>query len=259
MNKHSLRFLLRLAWKDLTMSGRSLWVFCACLVLGVTLVSASAGIYRLVHTGLLSDQRALMGGDVQIDANEAIPEPVLDWIRQYGDVSLVNEVNTMLGTETGEISIVELQSTDDLYPLYGELILAPLQPLKSLTAFADGHWGIAIDPVLADKLKLSIGDTVSIGNLKMKVRALIIQQPDRRLSANWRGTPVLLSDEALQASGLVQPGSRIDYDYYLRTDTNAEEWRDLFYTTFPDGIWEVRTFQDRSRRIAERLGQIASG
>ncbi len=259
MNKHSLRFLLRLAWKDLTMSGRSLWVFCACLVLGVTLVSASAGIYRLVHTGLLSDQRALMGGDVQIDAREAIPEPVLDWIRQYGEVSLVNEVNTMLGTETGEISIVELQSTDDLYPLYGELILEPLQPLKSLTAFADGHWGIAIDPVLADKLKLSMGDTVSIGNLKMKVRALIVQQPDRRLSANWRGTPVLLSDEALQASGLVQPGSRIDYDYYLRTNTNAEEWRDLFYTTFPDGIWEVRTFQDRSRRIAERLGQIASG
>jgi putative ABC transport system permease protein len=217
------------------------------------------GMYRLVSTGLLSNQRALMGGDVQIDAREAIPQPVLDWIKQYGNVSLSNKVNTMLGTEKGEISIVELQSVDELYPLYGKLILEPSQSLRDLTAFADGYWGIAVDPYLAEKLEIHIDDTVSIGNLKMKVRAIIKQQPDRRLSANWRGTPVLLSDEALQASGLIKPGSRIDYDYFLRTDTNSEDWRDLFYASFPEGTWEVKTFLDNSNQIAERLQQIASG
>ena len=93
----------------------------------------------------------------------------------------------------------------------------------------------------------------------MKVRALVINQPDRNLSADWRGTPVLLSEQALQASELIQPGSRIDYDYHVRTNTNAEVWRLRFYQAFPNETWRVRTFNDRSRRLSERLGQIASG
>ena len=56
-----MHFLLSLAWRDLRASGRSLWVFCACLVLGVALVAASSGLYRLVGAGLLADTQQLTG------------------------------------------------------------------------------------------------------------------------------------------------------------------------------------------------------
>lgn len=251
-------FLIDLAWRDLRASGRSLWIFCACLMLGVTLISASGGLYRLINIGLLSDTRILMGGDLEVDSNEPLPAYVLDWMRQTGEVSMVTEVDTMLGTDTG-FQRVELQSMDELYPLYGELTLEPAEDLATLTAFSDGFWGVAIDPVLADRLEIGIGDNVYVGSLVMKVRALVLNQPDRNLSADWRGTPVLLADEALQASDLIQPGSRLDYDYHVRTNTNVYTWRDRFYETFPNETWEVRTFYDRSRRLSERLDQIASG
>ncbi|NNE38592.1 MAG: ABC transporter permease, partial [Gammaproteobacteria bacterium] len=251
-------FLINLAWRDLKSSGRSLWIFCACLVLGVTLVSASSGLYQLINIGLLADTRAYMGGDVEVDSKQPLPEHVIDWMRQSGDVSMVTEVDTMLGTDSGFLR-VELQSMDELYPLYGELVLDPAKPLQEITAFADGYWGVAIDPVLADRLEIGLGDSVYVGALEMKVRALVLNQPDRNLSADWRGTPVLLSETALQESELIQPGSRIDYDYHLRTDINAYAWQAMFYDQYPNETWEVRTFYDRSRRISERLGQIASG
>ncbi len=251
-------FLINLAWHDLKSSGRSLWIFCACLVLGVTLVSASSGLYQLINIGLLADTRAYMGGDVEVDSKELLPNDVIEWMKQSGDVSMVTEVDTMLGTDNGFLR-VELQSMDDLYPLYGELVLEPARPLQEITAFADGYWGVAIDPVLANRLEIGIGDSVYVGALEMKVRALVLNQPDRNLSADWRGTPVLLSEEALQASELIQPGSRIDYDYHVRTDINAYTWQAMFYDQYPNETWEVRTFYDRSRRISERLGQIASG
>ncbi len=251
-------FLINLAWRDLKSSGRSLWIFCACLVLGVTLVSASSGLYQLINIGLLADTRAYMGGDVEVDSKELLPNDVIEWMKQSGDVSMVTEVDTMLGTDNGFLR-VELQSMDDLYPLYGELVLEPARPLQEITAFADGYWGVAIDPVLANRLEIGIGDSVYVGALEMKVRALVLNQPDRNLSADWRGTPVLLSEEALQASELIQPGSRIDYDYHVRTDINAYTWQAMFYDQYPNETWEVRTFYDRSRRISERLGQIASG
>lgn len=252
-------FLLDLAWRDLRSSGRSLWIFCACLVLGVTLVSASSSLYRMISVGLLADTRVLMGGDVEVDAQERLPEHILDWMRQHGEISLMTEVDTMMGTDVGGFTRVELQSMDALYPLYGELQLEPAIDLQTATAFTDNFWGVALDPVLADRLGIGIGDEVYIGALVMKVRALVRNQPDRNLSADWRGTPVLLSEPALHATELIQPGSRVGYEYHVRTSINAETWRDQFYAQFPEEVWEVRTFNDRSRRLSERLGQIASG
>jgi putative ABC transport system permease protein len=92
----------------------------------------------------------------------------------------------------------------------------------------------------------------------MAVRALVRHQPDRSLRANWRGAPALISAEALDASGLVQPASRIEYEYRVRTEADAGEWRRRFYAAFPEGDWEVDTFAGRSERISERLGQVAS-
>lgn len=256
-----MRFLLSLAWRDLRASGRSLWIFCACLVLGVILVSASGGLYRLVGDGLLSDTRQLLGGDLQVSANQPqpLPDEALDWMRQNGKVSQLIELRTMLGTPQEDFVLIELQSVDDLYPLYGSLQLEPEKPLSELISNQDGRWGVAIDNSLAVRYDLNVGDSVSIGSLQMDVRALIMKQPDRNLTADWRGSPVLISPQAISDAQLLQPGSRVEYDYRVATQIPAATWKTRFYEQFPDRGWEVRTFEDRSERISERLGQIASG
>lgn len=254
-----MRFLIELAWKDLRSSGRSLWVFCACLMLGVSLVSASGGIYRQVSGAMLADTRMLLGGDLEIDSEGPLPREVLDWIDANGRHSLVIELYTMLITPAGDFVRVELQNVDKRYPLYGTLRLQPELDLAGSTAFAAGRWGVAIDQSLALRQGISVGDRVSIGSLEMDVRALVLEQPDRNLTADWRGPPVFITGDAIEAAGLIQPGSRVDYDYHVATDLPVERWRSLFYQRFPEQTWEVRTFEDRSERIAERLGQVASG
>ncbi|GGO81526.1 glycosyl transferase family 1 [Marinobacterium nitratireducens] len=254
-----MRFLAELAWRDLRESGRSLWVFCLCLMLGVTLIAATGGLYRQVEASLLADSRALFGGDLEVESREALAPEVLDWIRARGSLSLLIEVRTMLGNSDGDYQLVELQSADRQYPLYGELLLEPAQDLVTATGLRDGRWGVALDPVLAQRLGLGVGDSVEVGALTLEVRALIRRQPDRRLSADWRGPPVLLAAPALNASGLIGPGSRLEYEYRIRTDLSPAAWRDAFVDAFPDSDWEIHTFSDRSERLAEVLGQIASG
>ena len=48
-------FVPGFAWRDLRGSGHSLWLFCTCLALGVTLVAATGGLYQQVSHALLSD------------------------------------------------------------------------------------------------------------------------------------------------------------------------------------------------------------
>lgn len=253
-----MRFLLKLAWQDLRGSGQSLWVLCACLVLGVTLVAATAGLYQQILEGLQADSRKLSGGDLQVNARARLPAEAISWMEARGQVSLLIELDTMLGTAAGNFQLVEVQSVDQHYPLYGELTLDPPLTLAEATAEVNGRFGMAVDPVLADRLDIGTGDLVSIGDLELEVRAIITAQPDRSLSANWRGSPVMISEEALGATGLVLPGSRVDYEYRVKTDQDPDAWQSALFARFPETTWEVSTFLDRSDQVGERLAQAGS-
>ncbi|PTD96334.1 ABC transporter permease [Pseudothauera lacus] len=254
-----MRSLLRLAWLDLRGSGRTLWVFCACLTLGVTLIAASGGLYRQVGASLLADTRVLFGGDVEVRTRAPLPEGMLEWMQARGTVSRLIEFRTMLMTEAGDAHLVELQSTDDAYPLYGAVHLLPAQALTDALATRDGVHGAAIDRVLADRLALAVGDHIELGISLLEVRAIIARQPDRSLRADWSGPPVLISAAALADTALLQPGSRPDYRYRVRSETPPEAWREAFMSAFPDSEAEVRTFIERNARLGEVLGQIGSG
>lgn len=251
-------FLLKFAWQDLRGSGRSLWIICACLVLGVTLVAATGGLYQQVWQGLEADSREISGGDLQVEARSRLPLDAIDWMAERGQVSLLIELDTMMGTADGGFQLVELQSVDAQYPLYGALSLDPSLPLAAVTRRQNDRFGLAMDPVLADRLNITIGDTVTIGALEVEVRALIQEQPDRRLTASWQGTPVMISEAALLESNLLLPGSRVDYEYRVRTAMDLNDWQRELFAAFPGSDWEVATFADRSDRIGERLAQAGS-
>ncbi|MGV3573400.1 MAG: ABC transporter permease [Ramlibacter sp.] len=252
-------FLLSLAWRDLRASGRRLWIFCACLVLGVSLVTAAGSLHRQVADAMRSDARQLLGGDVEVASRDPLPPGALQWMRERGAVSRVIELRTMLLLADGRAQLVELQSADAQYPLYGQLEFAPAAPLADALGMREGRWGIAVDGQLATRLGLRVGETVTLGDATLVVRALIVRQPDRSLRADWRGEPVLVSAQALAATGLVQPLSRVDYLYRTRTDLPPAAWSRRFVAAFPDLAARVRTFEQRSARMAEVLGQIGSG
>lgn len=256
-------FLLDLAWRDLRASGRRLWIFVACLVLGVSLVAAGGGLYRQVADALANDARQIFGGDVEIEAPAPLSADTLEWMQQRATVSRVIELRTMLRTDDGRAQLIELLSADEAYPLVGQVELNPSAPLEDTLAPRQGQWGAAIDGSLATRLGLQAGDRIAIGDLDLEVRALIVRQPDRSLRADWGAAPVLVAEGALMATGLVQPLSRVEYRYRVRIDnssrTSATAWRDAFMAAFPQLDAEVRSFDERSDRMAEVLGQIASG
>ncbi|WP_166258552.1 ABC transporter permease [Marinobacter salicampi] len=252
-------WMLKFAVTDLRSRLSALKVFLACLILGVTLVAATASLYRVIEQSLLADTRALLGGDVQLDANEPLPDEVLQWIGRTGRVSLVREFDTMVsGSDGGGFFRAEILIPDAAYPLYGELQLTPDQPRTELTAQKDGLWGAIVDPMLAERLDQSIGDRIEIGAATFRISGLIEAQPDRNLRANWRGLPIMISEQALEATNLIRPGSRVDYEYRLQTDQDLNVWLEEFEQAFPDTNWDTTTFAERSERLSERLDQIAT-
>ena len=239
---------------------RSLWVFCACLMLGIALIAVCGSLLQLVRDGFEQQERNLYGGDLQISQRQSISETQQNWLVQNAQVSRVLELRTMLGTEDGDFTVVELQSVDDAYPLYGQMLLEPETTLQQAVALSpeSGLWGAAFDPALIQQLGLQTGQTVHIGDLQVELRAVILQQPDRSLRADFRGPPVIIDERALEQSGLLLPTSLIDYDYRIRTNKDPIKWREDLIKAFPDASWEVETVKERGEFIGRRLDQVAS-
>ena len=251
-------FMLR----DLRGAGkvRSLWVFCACLMLGIALIAVCGSLLQLVRDGFEQQERNLFGGDLQVSQRQQISESQKNWLAQNAQVSRVLELRTMLGTPDGDFTVVELQSVDDAYPLYGQVQLEPQITLQQAVdqSAANGLWGAAFDPALVEQLGLQTGQIVSIGDLEVELRALILEQPDRSLRADFRGPPVIVDERALEQSGLLLPTSLIDYDYRIRTEKDPVEWREELRAAFPDASWEVDTVKERGEFVGRRLDQVAS-
>ncbi len=72
-------------------------------------------------------------------------------------------MRSLLVAPSGERQLIELKAVDGAYPLVGDVTLDPAMPLA---AALDG--GVAADPLVLERLQLHPGDTVRIGQARLR-------------------------------------------------------------------------------------------
>src|SRR5947209_14570512 len=141
-------YAFRLARRELRGGMSGLGVFVGCLVLGVTAVAAIGSIAASVTAAIKADARDLLGGDAEARlAHRPANAGEREFLANSGSVSEVATMRAMARTEDGtKRSLIELKAVDAAYPLYGEVVLSPVQSLDAALALRDGSYGAAVDP-----------------------------------------------------------------------------------------------------------------
>ncbi|WOI12212.1 ABC transporter permease [Thalassospira lucentensis] len=234
-------------------------IFLACLALGVGSIAAVGNVSESVLNALERDGRALLGGDVELRlVHMPASEEQQTWLSE--NTERMGELATMRATAYGpeQRRLVELKAVDDVYPLFGEMELADGIPFDGALSKKDGVWGGVAEAGLLERLKINVGDTVRLGDINIQVRGVIATEPDKAVGFFNFGPRLMVSMDALADTGLVQPGSLINYYYAL--DLNDAEtpkvFRDRLDAQFEDAGWRVRDVSDANpglRRFIERL------
>jgi len=256
-----LTYAFRLALRELRGGVRGFRIFIACLVLGVGTIAGIGSLGAAVGSAIRDDARILFGGDVsaRLVHQEATPveRQFLDASGKVSEVALLRAMAVSLdGTYH---TLIELKAVDAAYPLYGTMTLAPPQELPAALAARDGVYGAVVEPAVAARLGLKIGDRFKIGTASLELRATIERAPDAALSGLAFGPGVTISAAALPATGLLQPGALVTYDYRLKLPAGADAatWAGEARDKFPDAGWEVRTAGQASpmlQRFIDRIG-----
>ena len=116
-------------------------------------------------------------------------------------------MRAMARAPDGKATLVELKAVDSAYPLFGETKLDPSGTLVEALSQRDGAFGAAADPVLLARLDVKPGARLTIGSATIEIRAALTSEPDKLAGGIGFGPRLLVSQDALRATGLLQPGS----------------------------------------------------
>ncbi len=255
---------LRYALRELRGGLRGFYVFIACIALGVMAISGVGSVAASLGDGLAREGRTLLGGDVAFSLiqREAKPDEVA-FLRARGQVSVAATMRAMVRTGDGRLALVEIKAVDGQYPMVGELTLDPKLPVANALAERDGAYGAAVDQTLLARLDLKLGDRVSIGNATFQLRSVVDAEPDRLAGGLGFGPRFLISEQALRATGLLQPGSLVRWIYRLKLpegaagDTAASALVDAVRTALPEAGWEIRSRSNASPQLERTISRFS--
>jgi putative ABC transport system permease protein len=254
---------LRYALRELRGGLRGFYVFIACIALGVMAIAGVGSVAASLSEGLTREGRTLLGGDIAFSLiqREAKPDEIA-FLRARGEVSVAAALRVMARSGDGRLALVELKAVDGSYPMLGELTLDPKMPMPDLLAMRDGAFGAAVDSTLLARLDLKLGDRVTIGTATFQIRSVVGAEPDKLAGNVGLGPRFLVSEDALRATGLLQPGSLVRWIYRLRLPDNAADERaakqliDNARTALPQAGWEIRSRGNASPQLERTISRF---
>ena len=261
----NLALALRFAARELRGGLRGFYVFIACIGLGVMAIAGIGSVAAGLADGLAREGRVILGGDLAFSLS--LREAGADeraFLDRRGQVSLAATLRAMARADDGRSALVEVKAVDAAYPLYGEATLDPPQPLATVLAQRNGAFGAAADPALLTRLDLKPGARIMVGAAPIEIRAALTSEPDKLAGGIGFGPRLLISEAALRATGLLQPGSVVRWHYRLRlpdndaTDTGVRAVTAAAQAQLPEAGWEVRSRSNASpalERNVERFTQ----
>jgi putative ABC transport system permease protein len=251
---------LRLAARELRGGIAGFRVFMLCLALGVAVIAAVGSLGAAVEAGLKTDSRALLGGDVEFSlVHRTASADELAFLGGEGQVSHIAQMRGMARTASGNArSLIEIKAVDRAYPLYGAVTLAPAMALDAALAKRGGAWGAVVAPGLLQRLAIKPGDLIRIGDAALAVRGTIAHEPDGISGLIEIGPRVIMSEAALDATGLLGPGVLINHTYRvkLRPGVAAAELIAAARARFPDAGWRIRQFGNAAPSLQTLLDRL---
>jgi putative ABC transport system permease protein len=250
-------FVLRMTARELRASWRRLLFFFVCVAIGVGAIVVLRSVIQSVRVGLMREARVMIAADVVVSTNRpwtaevrAEVEKRLAGAPVVGRTESV-ETATMVRPEQGRdvARMVELRGVEAEYPFYGTLTLR--DGVRYSHDLLRGR-GALVGPDLLVQLGIAPGARIMIGGEPFTVRAVIDQEPGRRVGAFSFGSRVLVDLADLRSTGLLAFGSRANNQILLKvrddgvaplTDALRRDLREKFvfarsYKALEDDIGE---------------------
>jgi putative ABC transport system permease protein len=241
-------------------------VMLIALVLAVGSISTVGLFSDRVRQALQQESHTLLGADLRINSIRALTPAYREEALKRGlRVAATATFPSMVTNEFGTL-LSEIQAVEEGYPLRGKIeITSEYKPDQTAENLSTSNVHIAkqvpapgtiwADERLLRRLSVQVGDKINLGNLHLQLAAMVIRDVDQSVSFASVAPRIQINLADLNASGLVQEGSRINYRLLVAGDNKQiVAFRQWLTTQLKPGekIEDVRDARPEIRLSLER-------
>ncbi len=271
------------AWRTLWRDARAgeLRLLVVAVALGVAALSSVSFLADRLNGGLQRDARQLLGGDVVVVSDLATPAHIVQRAKADGlqGVTTLSFPTMARGqSQSGAESnsrLVALKAVEVGYPLRGELKVAnslaqvdAAEKTKEIPASGE----VWVEAAGLEALGLDVGDSVSLGNSRLRISRVLVHEPDRGAGFMNFAPRVLMNTADLEATALVQPASRVTWRYavvgadnatknflaWAEAESKKPEVRGVRVESLEAGRPEMRQTLDRAGKFLNLVALLAA-
>lgn len=246
-----LAWLFKMAWRDGRASSRKLTLFMASIVLGIAAVVSIQSFGDNLKDNIAQESKALMGADFKIDSDDPPNERVLQIMDSLGGYQ-AREISfaSMAAFPKSEASkLMQVRGIEGGFPFYGEIETEPLEA----SSYYQQKGGALVDATAMLQLKVKVGDSIKIGKVTLPILGKLKNLPGSTAVFSSVAPPVVIPYTYIEDSGLVQTGSRIDYEFYFKApSTDLVELDKQIDPILDDEKADLDTHTSTSERLGER-------
>lgn len=190
------------------------------LIVAVAALSSVGFFVDRVRAALQGQAAQLLGGDLVIATTEAPHMALLERAEALGLRAARTVVFPSMATShragDAQAVLASVKAVDPGYPLRGGLRVDQQEvsesPLKGTV------W---VDPSLLGALEIQVGDTLQLGRSSFRVAGRVTLEPDRGSNFVNFAPRILMRLDELEATGLIQPASRVTWRLLVAGDRAA--------------------------------------
>ncbi|MEJ2538571.1 MAG: FtsX-like permease family protein [Gemmatimonadota bacterium] len=250
------RFPLLLARWEGRQSLRRVGVYMLSIALGVAALVAVRSFREDVARSVRSEARVLLGADLRISSRAALEPPVQAFVDSltgagHGIARTTTAGSMVLAPSSGITRLLQVRAVEGPWPFYGEVTTRP----AGLWPPREGA-GALVDPAALTQMGIGVGDTLSVGSVRVPVLGTVEDLPTSLGFQTAIGPRIYLDRATLDRAGIIGFGSLVRYETYLRmADEGARDQAAAdFETRFEDLPVGVETADEQAQDVTDAVG-----
>jgi len=255
--KQNLQFswLFKMAWRDAKASKVRLLLFMASIILGIAAVVSIQLFSTNLKDNIQSQSKTLLGADFVIDSRQeptARAQSIIDSLKP--NASEVNFVSMAAFPKNEGTKLVQVRGLKGDFPFYGKMETEP----TSSAAIYQESGGALVDATLLLQFNIKPGDSIKIGEITLPIAGALQSIPGSSAISSSVAPPVIIPYRFLEATKLLQFGSRKEYQYFYKvSDTlNLNRLQSTLEPLLENENADLKTHINATERLGKRYDNV---
>jgi putative ABC transport system permease protein len=213
-------WLFEMAWRDSRRNRSRLFLFISSIIFGIAALVAIYSFGFNLKKDVDAQAATLIGADLTINSNKPVDKSMQPLIDSLGDRRSQERsfASMILFPKSSNTRLVQVRALQGGFPYYGSL---ETTPAKAGIDFRNGKKAL-VDQTLMLQFNVKVNDSIKVGNVTFLIAGTLNKAPGQTGISSGIAPIVYIPMQYLDQTGLMQKGSRINYNFYYKYDHKVD-------------------------------------